>query len=331
QTLEDAIRQYHERRELGQEDSLAFHRLLMAFVSICQAVAYAHSRKVIHRDLKPQNIALDDFGQVIVLDWGLAKTLGEEEPVTHLQNIQESQTPDNLDVTLAGQVLGTPLYMAPEQASGRIDEIDELTDGYGLGAILFAILTGCAPHEVSNESLGAGSQLSALLDVIVERPPPPVRQLNPNISAGLEAICLKALAKERYARYPSASALADDVQRWMADEPIAAQLESTSKRMRRWVGKHEVRDLAVNVSHVSAPEGTVTAAEQAWALPLGLQEQPGRFEAAAGEDDHAWRYSFGSVHIAQRHTADTAAVVRQHQLGDGRPHHHGDASGFRKL
>ncbi|MBI1346351.1 protein kinase [bacterium] len=238
QTLEDAIREYHERRELGQEDPLAFHRLLTAFVSVCQAVAYAHSRKVIHRDLKPQNVALDDFGQVILLDWGLAKTLGQEDPLTHLQQHEEWQTPENLDVTLAGQVLGTPLYMAPEQAAGRIDEIDELTDGYGLGGILFAILTGSAPHELSNDSLGAGSQLSALLDVIVDQSPPSPRQLNPAISPALEAICLKALSKDRYARYPSALALSEDLQRWMADEPISALQETSSKRIRRWIGKH---------------------------------------------------------------------------------------------
>jgi serine/threonine protein kinase len=237
-TLDDAIREYHERRELAQDDPLAFHQLLTAFVSVCHAIAYAHSRQVIHRDLKPQNIALDDFGQVIVLDWGLARIMGLDEPAAHLRAPSAPHECDSLDITLAGQVMGTPIYMAPEQAAGRLDEIDERTDVYGLGAILFAILTGYAPHELSSESLGAGGQMASLLDVIVDRPPTRPRRINAQVPAALEAICLKALAKERHLRYSSATALAEELQRWIANEPITAMKESGYRRLRRWIGKH---------------------------------------------------------------------------------------------
>lgn len=238
-TLEDAIREYHERRELGQDDPLAFHHLLTAFVSVCQAIAYAHSRKVIHRDLKPQNIAIDHFGQVIVLDWGLARALGLEEPANSPPpDVAEDNCDDELEATLAGQVMGTPIYMAPEQAAGRVDDIDEQTDVYGLGAILYAILTGYAPHELSSETLGAGGRMSALLDAIVEGQTTPPRRLNRRVPPQLEAICLKAMATGRHARYASAAALSDDLQRWMADEPISALNESAGKRIHRWTRHH---------------------------------------------------------------------------------------------
>ncbi len=238
QTLHDALREYHDRREAGVEDPLLFHRLVTAFASICQAIAYAHSRNVLHRDLKPHNVALDDFGQVVVLDWGLAKTMGMEDAANFQQTSLCDDVRDALDFTLAGQVLGTPLYMSPEQAAGRIDEIDTLTDVYGLGAILYATLTGYAPHEFSNDSLGAGSQISALLDVIVDRPPPAPRQLNPRINPALEAICLKAISRDRHARYQSAMALAEDLQRWLADEPISALEDPVRKKVQRWNARH---------------------------------------------------------------------------------------------
>ncbi len=238
ETLADAIREYHETRELGLANPLDFHRLLTAFASVCQAIAYAHSNKVIHRDLKPQNIALDKFGQVIVLDWGLAKSLGMEDPNSYQENTPDLYAADSLDVTLAGQVVGTPMYMAPEQASGRIDEIDERTDVYGLGAILFSILTGFAPHELSQESLQPGSNMSDLLDMIIDQPTTRPRKLNPQIPIPLEAICLKAIAKERCARYPSAAALSEDLQRWLANEPISAIEDPIPKRISRWMEKH---------------------------------------------------------------------------------------------
>lgn len=233
ETLEDAIRDYHERRESGQSQPLAFHRLLTAFVNLCHAMAHAHSRKVIHRDLKPQNVALDSFGQVVILDWGLAKVLGVEDPQTVVHH-PEGRTSDGLDVTMAGQVMGTPMYMAPEQAGGRVDEIDEKTDVYGLGAILFSILTGYAPHELSHESLAPGSQMSALLDLIVDKTVPSPRTINSEVSASLEAICLKAMSRDRDQRYRTAAAMAEDLQRWFADEPITAAEEPAWKRLKRW-------------------------------------------------------------------------------------------------
>ena len=146
-TLADAIADYHARRAAGLADAVELHRLLGAFLSVCQAVAFAHSRSVLHRDLKPENVVLGNFGQVIVLDWGLAKRTDDGD--WHDSVAVGAGGGSTVERTTAGQVLGTPHYMSPEQAAGRVDTMDERTDVYGLGATLFAILTGYAPHEAS--------------------------------------------------------------------------------------------------------------------------------------------------------------------------------------
>ncbi|QDT37714.1 serine/threonine-protein kinase [Stratiformator vulcanicus] len=246
QTLQDAIAEYHERREAGHHDPMDLHRLLTAFVSICQSVAHAHSRKIIHRDLKPENVALDNFGQVVLLDWGLAK-LNDETGLFELAGSMSSDDPHDSGATVAGQVLGTPMYMAPEQAAGRIDEIDERTDVFGLGAILFAILTGAAPHERSREAASAAGRMAELFSSIVSDPVPDPLLYDPELPADLRAICMKAIAKKRYLRYETAEALADDIQRQMAGEPVRAYEEPASKRIQRWIGDHPRLSQALGV------------------------------------------------------------------------------------
>jgi hypothetical protein len=215
---------------------MLLRHLLTAFVSVCQAVGHAHSRKVIHRDLKPENVAIDSFGQVIVIDWGLAKVLDDgvldDGLDAGLSDVSDGQR------TIAGQVLGSPLYMAPEQAAGRVDEIDETTDIFGLGAILFSILTGSAPHEQSRESSGS-TTTRQLITAIAGGPTPLARTSNESVDPALESICAVAMAKRRYARYQSTTALAEDVQRWMAGEPVSAYEERFSQRLGRWIQHHQ--------------------------------------------------------------------------------------------
>jgi serine/threonine protein kinase len=259
-TLEDAIAEYHERREAGDKNPLHLHRLLTSFVTICQAIAFANSRNVVHRDLKPENVALDDYGQVIVLDWGLAKLNGRGD----LQEIfgdLELGDAATTEHTSAGQVLGTPMYMAPEQAAGRIDEIEQTTDVYGLGAILFAIMTGCAPHEKSHDSLTSTSRVTELFQQIVSKPAPHAVELNPDAPAELDAVCAKAMANRRYARYATALELADDVQRWMAGEPVSTYTEPWRTRARRWMSKHRRTSLLTGALLTIFVVSTIT-----WAL-----------------------------------------------------------------
>jgi serine/threonine-protein kinase len=227
-TFAEAIRAYHTRRAAAQAGPLELRELLTAFVTACNALAYAHSRGVIHRDLKSANVVLGDFGEVMVLDWGLAKVTGSPEGAG-------PQTPPalppsgQLDLTLHGQVIGTPAYMAPEQAEGRSDLFDGRTDIYGLGAILFEILTGRPPH--------LGKSALDVLRRIVGEPTPRARDALPSVPRPLDAICARAMAKAPAERYPSARALVEDVQRWLADEPVSVWREPLATRARRWLAR----------------------------------------------------------------------------------------------
>lgn len=227
-TLAQAISEYHAHRKTGLAGPLELRELLGAFVAVCHTLAYAHSRQVVHRDLKPQNIMLGDFGEVLVLDWGLAKVLNRAEPEpTPVVAVRPTIGRDD---TVLGQVLGTPSYMAPEQAEGRPDLVDTRTDVYGLGAILYDILTGEPPF--------LGQETMTLLQRVIHDPPVRPRQLVAECPPALEAVCLKALAKEPAQRYAAASELAHEVQCWLADEPVAVYPEPRWQQLRRWGRRH---------------------------------------------------------------------------------------------
>ncbi len=227
QTLREAVKEYHRRRKGSASYPLALHRHLTAFISVCQAVGYAHSRGVIHRDLKPDNVVLGGFGEVVVLDWGLAKMLdavADDAPAVGLS--EEART----EATQAGRALGSPAYMSPEQAEGRTDLIDTRTDIYGLGAILFEILTGLPPHR--------GKDTAELLREIIHGDVPQARNVEPVTPAALGAICAKAMAKKRADRYGKATELAEDVQRYLGDEAVTCCAESVAVRAGRFARHH---------------------------------------------------------------------------------------------
>jgi serine/threonine-protein kinase len=228
-TLADAIKDYHRRRQAGAVGPLDLRQLLTAFVGVYNAVAYAHSRGVLHRDLKPQNVALGDYGEVLVLDWGLAKVVGKPEEATSLLPVSVGQA-DSREETRQGQVLGTPAYMAPEQAEGRVDLMDQRSDVYGLGAVLYELLTGEPPF--------GGADTPEVLHRVVQEPPVPPRQRVAATPSALQAVCLKALAKERGDRYGSAGELAREVEHFLADEPVVAYREPWPARLGRWARHH---------------------------------------------------------------------------------------------
>lgn len=228
-TLTDAARAFHEKRAARKAGPLDLAELLNAFVSVCNTVAYAHSRGVIHRDLKGQNVVLGDFGEVMVLDWGFAKVLGGPEEDELSASPDEPIGPP--DQTIVGQVLGTPIYMSPEQAEGRQDLIDARSDVYGLGAMLYEILTGLAP-------IGGGDTAEVLRRVRQESPRRP-ETIWPGVPRALAAVCMKALSRNPAERYPSAADLGREVQHWLADEPVTAYRDPLSERLRRWSRRHK--------------------------------------------------------------------------------------------
>jgi serine/threonine protein kinase len=315
QTLTEAIRAYHKRRAAGETQTVELADLLNSFVAVCHAVAYAHSRGIIHRDLKGQNVVLGDFGEVIVLDWGLAKRIGPDpfdeqrspeenrgasssmanaaHDLTCDHSSQESLTllPDETaatvdlsgmgltqitidsaqngsvpttsartpivresgagpEGTLQGQLLGTPAYMAPEQACGDHDQIDRRSDIYGLGAILYETLTGQPPF--------LASKTSEILRKVLQEAPTRPRQIIPQIAPALEAVCLKAMSKDPDLRYASATELGQEVRRYLADLPVGAYAEPWSSRVLRWGRRHKTA--------VSAAAGLVVAATLALAV-----------------------------------------------------------------
>ena len=222
-TLSETVESYHKKRATGEAGPLDLRALLSAFIGVCNAVGYAHSRHVVHRDLKGRNVIVGDFGEVMVLDWGLAKVFGSEEPTSIDTSAEASETH-------AGQILGTPAYMAPEQAAGQLDCIGPRTDVYGLGAILYEILTGRAPFS--------GSTIEDILTKVRKGGPlPPLRSGGAG-TAALEAICLRAMATHAEDRYGSARELADEVDRWLADEPVRAYREPLPTRFARWMRRH---------------------------------------------------------------------------------------------
>ena len=214
-TLSEAARAYHRKRAAGQADALDLPVLLNAFVTVCNTVAYAHSRGVIHRDLKGQNVILGDFGEAVVLDWGLAKLIGRPEDAPEAPLVVLNDGGADSGYTVQGQALGTPAYMAPEQSDGRLDLIDRRTDVYGLGAILYEILTGEPPFS--------GPNTDEVLRKVREEEPAPPRQLWPDVPPALETLCLRALAKRPEDRPSAAAELAQEVQGWQELERRKAE------------------------------------------------------------------------------------------------------------
>jgi serine/threonine protein kinase/tetratricopeptide (TPR) repeat protein len=235
-TLAEAVRDFHKRRGQGNADRLGLLALLNAFATVCDTIAYAHSRGVLHRDLKGENVILGDFGEILVLDWGLAKTtVAASGPLAgsfgdKLTSGPLVATTGEREQTVAGQVLGTPAYMPPEQAAGDLDRVNERSDVYGLGALLYLVLTGRAPF--------AGKDVAAVLRQVREQEPPRPRQVWPGLPAALEAVCLRTLAKDPGRRYPAAREVGAEVRRWLADEPVSAHREPLRQRLGRWGRRH---------------------------------------------------------------------------------------------
>jgi WD40 repeat protein/serine/threonine protein kinase len=234
-SLKDGIKRFHKVDGAGRgpgERALALRELLGRFVAVCNAVAYAHSRGVLHRDLKPANVMLGPYGETLVVDWGLAKPVDRPEGISSTQEgtLRPTRAGD-LAPTLVGAALGTPAYMSPEQAAGRLDQLGPASDVYSLGATLYCLLTGRAPFTDPDTEL--------VLHKVKSGDFAPPRQVKPGVPAALEAVCLRAMALRPKHRYATALELAAEVERWLADEPVRAWREPLWMRSGRWVRGHK--------------------------------------------------------------------------------------------
>jgi tetratricopeptide (TPR) repeat protein/tRNA A-37 threonylcarbamoyl transferase component Bud32 len=229
-TLKDAIDDYHAGNRADPEAAeLGRCRLLEIFIKVCQAVAYAHSRGVIHRDLKPDNVMLGAYGETLLLDWGLAKVRSQSESTGTHSSVHLTYSSGSTE-TQARIVMGSPPYMAPEVAEGRAADADERTDVYLLGATLYHVLTGEMPRR--------GSSRSELVDLARTVPPPPPRKIKGDVPRALEAVCLKAMAHRKQDRYTGALDVAADVQRYLAGAVVSAYREPLPARVWRWCKRH---------------------------------------------------------------------------------------------
>ena len=273
-----------------RDDHRAAARLI---ISAARGIHYAHQRGILHRDLKPANILLDKDGRPHVADFGVAKHLhgqvttdsGEPPPPRSAASAQWDASADpaadsrrsrpgsrELDLTQVGEIVGTPSYMAPEQASGKKGVVTVAADIYSLGAILYEMLTGRPPFK-------GPTRMATVRQVLTERPVPP-RQLNPRIDRDLECICLKCLEREPQNRYPSAEALAEDLERWLAGEPILVASRSWWYRTLKWVKRRPTMAALVTATAIVTGLGLAgvtwqarlahSQAERAWSAELAL-------------------------------------------------------------
>ena len=235
-TLGEAIQELH-KEDTGQrkhtwrsksEFVQQARKLLNHFVDVCQTIAYAHQQRVLHRDIKPANVVIGNFGETFVVDWGLAKWMDEE---TTRGMDDQKQKPMNLsaELTSAGGSLGTPAFMSPQQARGEKQDTVAF-DVFNLGATLYNVLAGRPPY--------GGESLIEVLNAAESGNYDPVNRINRYVPQPLLSICQKAMSLDPAQRYRSAKGLADDVDRFLADQPVSAFREPWTDRARRWIAKN---------------------------------------------------------------------------------------------
>jgi eukaryotic-like serine/threonine-protein kinase len=282
-SLKEAIARFHDDPVLQADPgrrSLELRKLLRRFTDVCNAVDYAHSRGVIHRDVKPANIILGKHGETLVVDWGLAKSVGRTDRSAGERTIAPSSS--GSFETLPGSALGTPAYMSPEQVRGELDRLGPQSDVYNLGATLYCLLSGKPPF--------AGEDIGVVLQAVQEGRYHRPSHHDPALDKALEAVCLKAMSMQPEHRYPTPKALADDLDRWMADEPVSAWREPLSRRARRWAKQNRTTvataavTLLAGVVGLSAVLVVQTNAKADIARALGREKESNVALAAANDD-----------------------------------------------
>ncbi len=219
-------------RQHGQNRS----ELLRIYQKLCDAIAFAHSRGVIHRDLKPANVMVGAFGEVLVMDWGIAMSLTQpagEFSLAAERSFKEAPP----STTSPGAVIGTPEFMSPEQARGDREQIDQRSDIYSLGAVLYFLLVGRSPF--------LDADAATIREKVISGQYPALRSIDRKLPRALEAICSRAMARNRELRYSSVTELSDDISRFLDDQPVNAYRENLLEQTWRWVNRNKVIVLIV--------------------------------------------------------------------------------------
>ncbi|MFM8378864.1 MAG: protein kinase domain-containing protein [Planctomycetia bacterium] len=232
-TFAAAIAEFHARgpgSEPAERQSARYSELLAQFALTCKAIAYAHDRGVIHRDIKPANIMLGKFGEVVVLDWGLAARIDRDDRARSSGEQSIVMPTISVDEAPAAKrgISGTPAYMSPEQHDGG-RHVGVASDVYGLGATLYHLLTGQPPFD---------GDVAAIRERALAGDVQPPSRVKRGVSRAIESVCLKAMARDPVDRYETPLELARDVEHYLADLPVSAYREPLSRRLARWARRH---------------------------------------------------------------------------------------------
>jgi serine/threonine-protein kinase len=229
--------------EVVKREPIPISRAVELIAKVARTVHYAHEHGILHRDIKPGNILLDAKGEPLLTDFGLAGLVEAESTITR---------------TL--EVMGTPSYMAPEQAAGEHTKISKATDVYGLGAVLYQLLTGHPPF--------AGGTTYETIKLLLETEPRQPRLWNPKLDRELSTICLKCLEKDPKRRYSSALALAEDLEHWLKHEPILARRTGLFTRGRKWVRRNPSTAALITLLVALAAGSGVVVWNRVFAVPM---------------------------------------------------------------
>jgi tRNA A-37 threonylcarbamoyl transferase component Bud32 len=265
--------------------------LLPHLIDACQAIAYAHSRGVIHRDLKPSNIMVGAFGETVVVDWGLAKQRGQAD------DLLGPSVPAEAGVTTTGKALGTPAYMSPEQVSGDVGKIDERSDVFGLGVVLYELLTGRLPFE--------GDESSKVMQKVLRGDFKPVRQVCPEAPADLAAVAERAMQHQSAARYAGAEPLAKELEAYLTGGRVGAYRYGTWELLRKFAASHRALTAGLAVALAALVVSAVVVGFRLRAVHRDLSRSfVERAHAAERESDWALAAAYFAAARTQRDTPE---------------------------
>ncbi len=290
-----------EHRDGSQQWTLP--RIIDAMIRVCETLAFAHSREVIHRDLKPSNVMVGKFGEVYVMDWGLAKVLGEAE--SEINAAADAEEDSSSYRTMYGAAIGTPFYMPPEQAAGKLDQLDCRTDVYAAGAILYEILTGQRPYWSDPPPTGM-----SVIRKVLDGPPKDIRELNRKAAPELVAISQKAMNRKMADRYQSASDLAEDLRAFLSQRIVSAHKTGLLTRLKKWVSRNQSLTIAGMLALLTTIGAMCVIIVMEYGNAIAMEKKNEQLTISLNEKEQANRLA----HKAQQESAGQSLISHSRNL-----------------